>query len=58
MFVLSALLVISTGVATLAKGRLGYYNYWGLAVFAPFAIVVGLGFLLVVLLRWKKSLRE
>jgi hypothetical protein len=55
MLVLSSLLVIGTGVATLAKGRLGYYNHWGLTVYAPFTIVVGLGFFLLVLLRRKKS---
>jgi len=55
MLAVLSLLVISSGVATLAKGRLGYYNHYGLTVYAPFAIVVGLGFLLVVLLLWKKS---
>jgi hypothetical protein len=55
IFAMLSLLVISTGMATLAKGRLGYYNYRGLTVYAPFAIVVGLRFLLVALMRWKKS---
>ena len=49
------LLVIATGVATLAKGRLGYYNYQHLTVFAPFAIVVGTGFVLVTYVKWKRA---
>jgi hypothetical protein len=50
-----SLLVIGTGVATLLKGRLGYYNYKHLIVFAPFAIVVGGCFLLFTFMTWKKS---
>jgi hypothetical protein len=42
VLLIMSLLVIGVGVATLAKGRLGYYNYQHLTVFAPFAIVVGL----------------
>jgi hypothetical protein len=56
VLVVSAVLVISTGVATLAKGRLGYRNYLGLTVFVPFAIVLGLVLLFVLLLRRTKSL--
>lgn len=50
-----SLLVIGTGIATLSKGRLGYYNYKRLIVFAPFAIVVGACFLLVTFVKWKSS---
>jgi hypothetical protein len=30
------------GAATLYRGLLGWHNYWGGFVFAPFAIIVGL----------------
>jgi hypothetical protein len=42
-------------MGTLAKGRLGYYNYRHLIVFAPFAVVVGLGFLWVTLVLRKRA---
>jgi hypothetical protein len=51
-----SLLIIGIGVATLAKGRLGYINYHGLTVYAPFAIVVGLLGLLVTALRGNRSI--
>ena len=54
MFVILTLLFISSVVATIAKGRLVYYNYWGLTVFTPFALAIALALLLVGLLRWKK----
>jgi hypothetical protein len=53
MFVMLTLSLLSVAVATITKGRLGYYNYFGLTVFAPFAIAIALGLLLVGLLRWK-----
>jgi hypothetical protein len=53
--VLLSLLVIGTGVTTLARGRLGYYNYRHLIVFAPFSVVVGLGFLWVTLMLRKRA---
>ena len=46
MFAMLALLVVGKGVTTLARGRIVYYNYRGLVVYAPFAVVVGVGFLL------------
>jgi len=33
--------ILVTGISTLARGRLHYPNYWGGAVFAPFAVIVG-----------------
>jgi hypothetical protein len=54
MFVILTLLLLGGAVATITRGRLGYYNHWGLTVFAPFAIAIALGLLLVGLLRWKK----
>jgi hypothetical protein len=53
MFVILTLSILSFAVATINKGRLAYHNYFGLTVFAPFAIAIALGGLLVGLLRWK-----
>jgi hypothetical protein len=50
-----SLLVIGTGLATLAKGRLGYYNYRHLVVFAPFAVVIGILFVVATFARWRRS---
>jgi hypothetical protein len=36
------LIIISLGVESLAQGHLHYANYWGGAVFAPYAIGGGL----------------
>ncbi len=55
VFLILSLLVIGTGLTTLARGRLGYYNYRHLIVFAPFAVVVGVGFLLWTFLMWRRS---
>jgi len=49
------LLVISKGITTLASGRLGYYNFQHLTVFAPFAIVVGMGLLWALLILRNKA---
>ncbi len=38
--ILSLVLVLS-GAASVAAGRLHYPNYWGGIVFAPYAILVG-----------------
>jgi hypothetical protein len=54
MLAVMSLLVIGSGVMALAKGRLGYYNYAHLAIYAPFAILVGSAFLLVAILRWNR----
>lgn len=54
MAVISVVLVTGTAVATLAKGRLGYYNQYGLTAFAPFALAIGLTALVLAgLLGWK-----
>ena len=50
-----SVLVIGAGGSTLAKGRLGYYNYRHLIVFAPFALVLGFGFLWVTLVLWTRA---
>jgi Flp pilus assembly protein TadB len=39
--IFAAILIIG-GCVTLYRGSLGWTNYWGGLVFAPFAIVVGL----------------
>ena len=36
------LILTTTGIATLYRGLLGWHNYWGELVFAPFASIVGL----------------
>jgi hypothetical protein len=54
MMILS-LLVVATGVATLARARLGYYNYRHLIVFAPFAVLMGFGFLWATLVLRKRA---
>jgi hypothetical protein len=54
IFLMLGLLVIATATATLLGGRLGYYNYLRLPVFAPFAIVVGAVFLVWTFVMWKK----
>ena len=33
--------IFSLGLATLLKGKLQYSNYWGGAVFAPYALLIG-----------------
>jgi hypothetical protein len=35
------LLILILGAATLFQGNIGYRNWWGGVVFAPFAIIVG-----------------
>jgi hypothetical protein len=38
---LICLLILVLGVGTLFQGNIGYRNWWGGVVFAPFAIIVG-----------------
>lgn len=38
----AGLLVLCTAAGTLSAHRLHYANWWGGAVFAPFAVVIGL----------------
>jgi hypothetical protein len=40
-FAATGLLVILLGVSALLRGSLHYANWWGGAVFAPFAILIG-----------------
>jgi hypothetical protein len=41
------LMLLGFGVLTLLRSRLYYFNYWGGAVFAPFAVFIGV-FVIVV----------
>ena len=55
MFVLVlAAALISGGFFTLGEGAVGYRNYWGGTVFAPFAIAVGLILLICALFFWPR----
>ena len=47
-------IIFALGVLTLLSGRPYYFNYWGGAVFAPFALVIG-GLLFLVALRKRKT---
>jgi hypothetical protein len=38
---LICLLILMFGVGTLLQGNIGFRNWWGGVVFAPFAIIVG-----------------
>jgi hypothetical protein len=50
VFAVICLMIVLTGGGNLLQGRLGYQNYKGFSVFAPFAILVGaLGLALAVL---------
>ena len=52
MLGLMGIVIISLGSRTLTQGKLHYSNWWGGAVFAPFAIIVG-AMVVVVAIRWK-----
>jgi hypothetical protein len=49
-----SIILITGGVGSLLDGRLHYRNYWGGAVFAPFAIAIGVFWLALILFRWKR----
>ena len=49
-----SLLLILTGVAALLRGRLVYSNYWGGVVFAPFAILMGVLVIWIVVFKWHR----
>jgi hypothetical protein len=51
LFGLICLIVVLTGAGNLLQGRLGYQNYKGFSVFAPFAILVGALGLVIAILR-------
>jgi hypothetical protein len=55
-FSLMGLMFIAMGERSLLRGRTHYENYWGGAVFAPFAIFIGLLMLIAVFIRWRKGI--
>ena len=54
LVIISAILLILTGAITLVRGRLHYANYWGGAVFAPIAIIIGIFLLILAIFKWEK----
>lgn len=52
--VCASLLIILTGIAALLRGNLVYSNYWGVVVFAPFAILLGVFVLWLVVFKWHR----
>ena len=44
---------ITLGVGTLFNHAVQYRNWWGGVVFAPFAILIGVGMLVIAILRPK-----
>jgi CDP-diglyceride synthetase len=53
-----SVLVLCLGVTTLLKGKLQYSNYWSGAVFAPFAVLIGVLGILAGIIIWRKSRRR
>ncbi len=47
-FLLIGIGLLLTGAGSIMHGAVGYRNAWGGVVFAPFAILIGLGLLFVV----------
>ncbi len=45
-------ILLFMGVTHVLRGDLNYSNYWGGVVFAPFAIVVGVLLLFIVVFKW------
>ena len=58
VFAVICLMIVLTGAGNLLQGRLGYQNYKGFSVFAPFAILVGALGLALAVLRPHSSSRE
>jgi hypothetical protein len=54
--ILMGLMSIAVGARTLLRGRTHYETFWGGAVFAPFAIFIGLLVLIAVFVRWRKGI--
>jgi len=54
-FSLMGLMFIAMGALALLRGKTHYENYWGGPVFAPFAIFIGLLFLVGVVTHWRKG---
>jgi hypothetical protein len=50
-----SILVLGLGIGTLLQGKLQYSNYWGGAVFAPFAVLIGVLGILAGIVTWRKQ---
>ena len=48
------LALVGSGLRAMFRDRLTYSNYWGGPVFAPFAMMVGVFVLIVVVIKWNK----
>lgn len=57
VFAILLLVLVLTGVMYMAKGSIGWSNYWGGLVFPPFAVLVGLLLLYVVIFHWDRLIR-
>jgi fatty acid desaturase len=53
-FAFLGVLILCFGVGNLAAGRLHYSNWWGGAVFAPFAVVIGTMAIMIALVVRRK----
>jgi hypothetical protein len=51
----AGLTILLLGLGTLLRGHLEYPNYWGGAVFAPFAILVGLLVIVVAVVQGRRG---
>jgi hypothetical protein len=49
-----SLALVLGGTHALLSGDLGYHNYWGGTVFAPFAIAIGVLLLLLAVFAWPR----
>ena len=52
-FVFLGVLLLCFGVGNLAAGKLQYGNWWGGTVFAPFAVALGVLFIVVAVVPRK-----
>lgn len=58
VFVILSLVLVLTGIMYMAKGLIGWSNYWGGLVYSPFAVLVGLLLLYVGIFRWERLIRS
>ena len=49
--------LVAGGFFTLGSGAVGYHNYWGAPIFAPFAIAIGVLVLFGALFMWPRFSR-
>jgi hypothetical protein len=55
---LTSFLILMLGVGSLFQGKIGYWNWWGGVVFAPYAILIGALGLFIAGFRSKAFLRK